>query len=379
MFIFIYDTNFNYIGKTGEYVTSYTANTECYVRVVSKYNDERDITDLSEFNDKVFLNRTATPKNENVKNYCISGDFTTYYHSIDVGSDTEDVVLRSTIDDIYNRIDTLMNNYPEYITKNLLGYGTSTDGEEDNTLPIYEYVVNTDEPNGSRKLYNAPTILLQSGTHGDEKSTVYAIVMFLEELFNSEHDVVVNIKSTFNFKIIPILNPYGFNNNTRVNARGVNINRNLGYGWDKISGTDKGTAPYSEQESGVIRDWLQTNNNAILYIDYHNMLDLSPYISYINTPNVDIQKLYSNFIRQTTVKWRKAYRSNLYKGSVYGFVNNDKIPCTFNEAYYLAGIKYSCTLEIARQFGDIMYPRNIMKMTLEQLVNFLASMIEHLK
>ena len=79
------------------------------------------------------------------------------------------------------------------------------------------------------------------------------------------------------------------------------------------------------------------------------------------------------------MKWRKAYRSNLYKGSVYGFVNNDKIPCTFNEAYYLAGIKYSCTLEIARQFGDIMYPRNIMKMTLEQLVNFLASMIEHLK
>ena len=62
-----------------------------------------------------------------------------------------------------------------------------------------------------------PGVYLSGGTHGDEPAGVECTLAFLEDHFERWLD-------RFQFEVIPCLNPYGYVHNTRLNARGVDIN-----------------------------------------------------------------------------------------------------------------------------------------------------------
>ena len=369
MFVFVYDIDKNYISCSGGYLYEYTALENCYIRLVSKYIDEREITNIGAFKNLVTIEYAKAPKS-----YVI-GDFAKYFECGEFDGMT-DTLPATKIDYIYGRYDALMAAHQEYITKNLLGYATAANGAQDTACPIYEYEIKADT--SERPIEEAPTILIQTGIHGDEKSSVYGALLFFERMFESVDNVLADIRSGFNFKVIPLLNPYGYTNNVRTNARGVDVNRNFGFLWEENDSVQKGASPYSEFESQILRDWLAENKTAFMYVDYHNMGDYNPFISYINTPCEEMQKVYSNFIRRTTNKWRRRYHMDR-KGSVYGWINNDKIPCTYNEAYYNANIERSCTLDIAWDENGVRYTERVIETSFEQLVNFIASMVDYIK
>ncbi len=61
-------------------------------------------------------------------------------------------------------------------------------------------------------------VLITSGLHGDEPGGIEASLQFLSR-DNS------NLLKTFNFIVIPCINPYGYVHNTRENKDGIDINR----------------------------------------------------------------------------------------------------------------------------------------------------------
>ena len=102
----------------------------------------------------------------NKKRFFIIGQFNEYYQTESVESMTSKDFFNlseSTIQDIYDRYDELMNQ-DQSVDRNLLGYGTGTDGLESKSLPIYEYVIRAPETSqkthgdaGVTDLFSAPT------------------------------------------------------------------------------------------------------------------------------------------------------------------------------------------------------------------------------
>lgn len=69
-------------------------------------------------------------------------------------------------------------------------------------------------------------VLMWSQMHGNESTTTKALVDFMNFL-NSESDSAKHILDLYSFTIIPILNPDGAEVYTRVNANGIDLNRDF--------------------------------------------------------------------------------------------------------------------------------------------------------
>jgi len=92
---------------------------------------------------------------------------------------------------------------------NLQIIGSSVDDK-----PIYEVTIGT----GKIKIF------MWSQMHGNESTTTKAVLDVLN-LFHQEKDKAEKILASCTFKIIPILNPDGAEAYTRVNANGIDLNR----------------------------------------------------------------------------------------------------------------------------------------------------------
>lgn len=112
--------------------------------------------------------------------------------------------------------------------------GTSVEGEK----------IEAFKTEGKAKKY----IYLMAGTHGDEVEGVYVVKQLFEWL-KADVDVDVDLPLV----VVPVLNPDGYRNATRVNANGVDLNRNYDSGtWSSEAREAKyfpGSEPLSEPEN----------------------------------------------------------------------------------------------------------------------------------
>lgn len=108
-----------------------------------------------------------------------------------------------------------------------------------------------------------PVLVVVGSMHGSEWQAGLYVKQFMEIINRGTYPGatrdIQRIKSKFDFYFIPFVNPYGLDNNTRQNANNVDINRNFDYKWEEYDDTDfptrkKGSAPFSESETKVIRD-----------------------------------------------------------------------------------------------------------------------------
>ena len=154
------------------------------------------------------------------------------------------------------------------VTKNLIGYDNT------NTYPVYEY--DFIPKNYSR------TILLTSGMHTYELSASFGLAYFIKDYMTkpNAHKGFSYIRQNVRMKVIPIVNPWGFNQSPKVygNVNGVNPNRNFDVNgsWETYPNNPgnewnyKGTSAFSEQETKNIVNWLYYNKDiAEFWIDCH--------------------------------------------------------------------------------------------------------------
>ena len=123
-----------------------------------------------------------------------------------------------------------------------------------------------------------PTIFIEGSLHGGhEWRCGHWLLQFAKIISNPsglpQAELIYQMTSKLSFFIIPCANPFGYENNSYVNANGVNLNRNFDLYWDEFVGQEgtpqyKGPAPFSEPESRMVRDAV-TELKPILFIAAH--------------------------------------------------------------------------------------------------------------
>lgn len=207
---------------------------------------------------------------------------------------------------------------------------TSIGKDQSNTYDVYEYDFC---PQNYKR-----TILLTSGLHAYEISAQFGLAYFIKSIYdNPNRDEGLNYLYNYvRIKVIPILNPWGAHQMPRKygNVRGVNPNRN----WDAFDQwqdynpaydewNQKGSAPFSEQETVNIANWLMANHGAEIYIDCHTGEGYSQYDLWVNygddckyTLNGAIPTALNNLKSWFTTKFGVAPRVNdqlYHHGSAY--------------------------------------------------------------
>lgn len=112
------------------------------------------------------------------------------------------------------------------------GYCTKTQIATVNGQPIYKYVFAFDSDTmygdnleivSDGSFYQKPKISFISGQHGDEKGSPLFLYEFMNRLCRNQ--AYAKYFGMFDFHVIPLVNPTGYNANTRNNYQNININR----------------------------------------------------------------------------------------------------------------------------------------------------------
>ena len=176
------------------------------------------------------------------------------------------------VDAIHAAFDALVTDANGFITKTDLGVAYST-------YHMYQYdtVPVGNHSNGGIPL---PKVAIICTQHGNEKMSTYAMHYLMYDLIHNatKNPVLSYLRSCCRISFIPIANPWGFINTSRLNENGVNLNRNFPtYNWDDyddetsvIGGINyKGTSAASEEQTKLMIKFLRNNFDAVYAIDLH--------------------------------------------------------------------------------------------------------------
>lgn len=209
-----------------------------------------------------------------------------------------------TVSDIYQLWDNLVAEYPYYLSSSDLGPDESGEyqlrkivvkrrkGDQDQSHPD-DYPYDSVKPNRN--------VIITANIHGpgaggDTRMQAYIVYYFIKWLLDnkdSNNDAQWFLLN-YSFVIVPIANPWGFDNNSRHNSRGVDLNRNFDADW--VSGQNKGASAASEKETQYIQNVISNNVtlegvDTYMYLDFHSHMYGNSYLQYL--PNSDSQ-LYAN-------------------------------------------------------------------------------------
>lgn len=220
--------------------------------------------------------------------------------------------------------DTLVAENENYVTKNTLTSGSFTN---------YEYVFSMGGYNAKRgnRVQDAetskPTILIMSGVHGHERSSINGLYLFCKAL--CENPSMSALREGYVFKIIPVVCPWGFNHDSRVNENGVNINRNFDADW-VLTPDDgmnySGAEPADQSETKVVQAWMDSNVDALLEIDWHNSAysnEICYFATCISTGYaINAKKGYFDGIAHIIEHWIKD-RGIVGSNTIYSYTGTD--------------------------------------------------------
>ena len=146
--------------------------------------------------------------------------------------DTEGLSIITSVSELYSQLDTMAASYSDFLKKE-----TDIGMDASNTYAIRHYTLRFQYPevNTERDLsgtnvwsdtvFQIRRILLVMGVHGNERPSVLGGLLLIKELLESDENWARYIKDNFVIDIVPCANPWGFENNSRDNYNGVNLNR----------------------------------------------------------------------------------------------------------------------------------------------------------
>jgi len=122
-----------------------------------------------------------------------------------------------------------------------------------------------------------PAFLFTNGIHGWEWEAGYGLLHLAELLAGPQPPEGLD-SHRFHLKVVPQLNPFGYDHDTRQNANGVDLNRNFPCAWEGfVSSQDisvpwdfdyKGPAPASEVETRIVQRLIAEMQPRCL-LDFH--------------------------------------------------------------------------------------------------------------
>ena len=225
-------------------------------------------------------------------------DLTSYYKARNRPATNRDFPLGSmqgnyTMDELNERFDELHGLFPNIISNKVV-IGQSVEGRD-----IWAFKV-SDNPNEDE---DEPEVLYTALTHSREPlgmmNLMYFVQLLLEEYDeDSELNYLINNREIW---FIPVVNPDGYVYNELIEPngggmhrknrldtncgngdnRGVDLNRNYGYGWgsddtgsspNPCSATYRGESKFSEPETQAVRDFIIEHQfkNVLHYHSYWN-------------------------------------------------------------------------------------------------------------
>ena len=128
----------------------------------------------------------------------------------------------------------------------------------------------------------APLYLLYAAAHGSEWEPGYGLMTFAKRIAEGRLEDVIDLDKVA-IKIVPYVNPWGYDNRRRHNAQGVDLNRQGDHRWQEFQGRDsnedgtwspgdydwKGTSPFCEPESRTYKAILERSRNLYCVLDFH--------------------------------------------------------------------------------------------------------------
>jgi carboxypeptidase T len=215
-----------------------------------------------------------------------------------------------TLEQAYEEMDSLHDLYPDIVSaKAQFNTTTTIEGR-----PVY-FMKISDNPDVNE---NEPRVFYNGLTHAREPIGMQQLFFFMNYLcehYATDPEIQYLVNNTEMY-FVPVMNPDGYHQNQvtnpigggmwRKNKRnnldgnyGVDINRNYGYMWgyDDIGSspntydeTYRGTAPFSEPETQIARDF-SNDKDFKLALNYHSYAGLMLYPwSYITAQTPDSVK-----------------------------------------------------------------------------------------
>ncbi|WP_145464347.1 M14 family metallopeptidase [Staphylococcus hominis] len=216
--------------------------------------------------------------------------------------------------DMYGMYDELCNKYPNYVSRKVEGKDILED-------EIISYTFKPEEQSFTRnseeieKTFKRFKFFIVSSTHGNERTSIWVLYNLMKLICEKwqTNESLEFLRWNVEFVICPIISPGGYRNFTRINANGVDLNRNFDADWengssDKSNTTYRGDAPMSEPEA-IVCDNIIKRENPNFVIDFHNFHAQSTptsfnwIIGYSDKVNDIADLVLSKMAR----KWKKQY------------------------------------------------------------------------
>jgi len=223
-----------------------------------------------------------------------------YAQRLDSNYESRDFELGSmggyyTFDEIENRLNEIHDQYPSLTQLEVIG--NTLEGRNIWALKISD--------NASSFEQEEPEVLYTGLHHAREPMSYMNLFYFMDWLFENYNvdNLATHLINNRQLWFIPAINPDGLVYNQQIapngggmqrknmlptcsgGVNGVDLNRNYSYMWaydnqgsspDGCSETYRGTSPFSEPETQVVRDFVQSHNFPIAF-NYHSYSNLMIY------------------------------------------------------------------------------------------------------
>ena len=242
---------------------------------------------------------------------------------------------QTRLQDMYTWFNILASTFPRNVTRIQIGTSTTPEGTyasiDSNTYPIYAYVLQGD----SYVVGN--DFIIASGIHGDETvgdgiQSVVSVAYFIRDMLCNPHksEHLRFMKWNCRILVIPVMNPWGYQNGKRCNGRGVDVNRNFDINFDptyESYGYTSGASAFSENESASVANYISANfANAKYCTELHTRGgDTLPNDDRWFTTTTSTATVLQNAVTEVGY-----YMKKIYGGAVSnGQQNADSLPSTF--------------------------------------------------
>ena len=385
---------------------AYVVANDCMLGIGIRLTSQAVLSDNSLLS-KLNINlKTNTPTQRNDKRkQIVSGTIPTNWY---VGKHADETGMNQDTD-----YDTAIALWRQ-LAVDYNGYITESDmGATYNSKHIYAYTLEPPHdtpPQTDWASRNIPTVIITSGMHGHEKSGTYGLYYLIKDMMEHslEDPVLMYLRNNVRLIIMPAINVYGWNENSRYNQNGVNLNRNFGcYNWSDFDSDPtyttpweynyRGTAPFSELETQAVRTAITYNSynyKTCLVIDYHTYgINTSAYdeIAWATCPYVSwndytrkMNDIPVPFIAKLRSVLDEEYDVNAPLNVVYGEATQEQerpsLPTWVWESANMLATTLECTSGADSFLGSKLtrYSPDVIKFNAELIANYIMSILKEM-